>query len=91
MRSDILNASRIVRLAEAGRLRLLEMEKDERVIAAKKDRLQSLLCEEVPNLVVNGDTNNRLAGNLYVAIPTISNSAIIAKLIFLLFVQYLSF
>lgn len=79
MRSGTLNVPGIVGLGEACRLRSLEMEADEQAIAAKRDRLQELLVEKIPDLVVNGDVDHRLAGNLHIAMPGIPNSAIIAR------------
>lgn len=64
---------------EACRLRQLEMAEDELAIAAKRDRLQSLLLQKIPNLVVNGDTTSRLAGNLHISIPDIPNTAVVAR------------
>jgi cysteine desulfurase len=80
MRSGTLNVPGIVGLGEACRLRSLEMEEDERAIAAKRDRLQALLADNIANLVVNGDEAHRLAGNLHIAIPGIPNSAVIARI-----------
>lgn len=80
MRSGTLNVPDIVGLGEACRLRALEMEEDERAIATKRDRLQSLLLERILGLVVNGDAEDRLAGNLHVSIPGIPNSAVIARI-----------
>ena len=48
MRSGTLNVPCIVGLGEACRLRSLEMEEDEREIAAKRDLLQTLLLEKIP-------------------------------------------
>jgi len=79
MRSGTLNVPGIVGLGEACRLRSLEMEEDERTIAAKRDLLQTLLLEKIPELVVNGDKSSRLAGNLHISIPGIPNSAVIAR------------
>lgn len=79
MRSGTLNVPGIVGLGEACRLRQLEMAEDELAIAAKRDRLQSLLLEKIPNLVVNGDTTSRVAGNLHISIPDIPNSAVVAR------------
>ena len=79
MRSGTLNVPGIVGLGEACRLRSLEMEDDERAIAAKRDLLQTLLLEKIPELVVNGDKSSRLAGNLHISIPGIPNSAVIAR------------
>ncbi len=79
MRSGTLNVPGIVGLGEACRLRKLEMVEDERAIATKRDQMQELLIEAIPGLVVNGDTQSRLAGNLHISIPGIPNSAIIAR------------
>jgi cysteine desulfurase len=80
MRSGTLNVPGIVGLGEACRLRSLEMEEDERAIASKRDRLQNILLEKIPNLVINGDTKDRLAGNLHISFPGIPNSAVIARI-----------
>jgi cysteine desulfurase len=80
LRSGTLNVSGIVGLGEACRLRQLEMEQDEQQIAIQRDRLQTLLQAKIPNLQVNGDLTNRLAGNLHIALPGIPNSAIIARI-----------
>ena len=80
MRSGTLNVPGVVGLGEACRLRSLEMEDDELAIAAKRDYLQALLLEKIPNLVVNGDADHRLAGNLHISIPNVPNSAIVARI-----------
>jgi cysteine desulfurase len=79
IRPGTLNVPGIAGLGEAARLRSLEMEEDERAIAVKRDRLQQLLIDQIPSLVVNGDLDNRLAGNLHISIPGIPNSAVIAR------------
>jgi len=48
-------------------------------IGQKRDRLPTLLQAQIPDLVINGDPNNRLAGNLHISIPGIPNSAVIAR------------
>ncbi len=79
-RPGTLNLPGIVGLGEACLLRDLEMEEDEKTIAIKRDYLQKKLQESIPNLVVNGNLNQRLAGNLHCSVPGIPNSAIIAHL-----------
>ncbi|MFP4120757.1 MAG: aminotransferase class V-fold PLP-dependent enzyme, partial [Coleofasciculus sp.] len=79
LRSGTLNLPGIVGLGEACRWRQLEMVQDESAIAAKRDRLQAQLAEQIPKLIVNGDSNSRLAGNLHISIPDIPNSAMIAR------------
>ena len=56
------------------------MEDDKKLIAQKRDHLQTLLQQNIPNLVINGDLENRLAGNLHISIPGIPNKAIIARI-----------
>ncbi|NEP12845.1 MAG: cysteine desulfurase [Symploca sp. SIO2C1] len=79
IRSGTLNIPGIVGLGEACRLRQLEMAEDEKAIASKRDKLQSLLLDTIPDLIINGDTTSRLAGNLHISIPDIPNSAVIAR------------
>jgi cysteine desulfurase len=79
MRAGTLNVPGIFGLGEACRLRQIEMEEDEKAIASKRDRLQNLLLDKIPGLVINGDTTSRLAGNLHISIPDIPNSAVIAR------------
>jgi cysteine desulfurase len=79
IRPGTLNVPGIVGLGEACRLRSLEMQEDEIAIATKRDRLQQILENQIPTITVNGDLENRLAGNLHISIPGIPNSAIIAR------------
>ncbi|HBC40345.1 MAG TPA: aminotransferase, partial [Pseudanabaena sp.] len=65
---------------EACRLRQLEMEQDECEIAIKRDHMQSLLLESIPELTINGDLLNRLAGNLHISIPNILNKVIVSRI-----------
>jgi len=78
-RPGTYNTPGIVGLGEACRLRQQEMAADEQAIGEKRDRLQQLLQQNIPNLIINGDQKNRLAGNLHVSIPGIPNSAVIAR------------
>lgn len=79
LRSGTLNVPGIVGLGEACRLRQIEMHEDEPAIAQKRDRLQTLLIEQIPDLVINGDLENRLAGSLHFSIPDVPNSAVVAR------------
>jgi len=80
LRSGTLNIPGIVGLGEACRLRSEEMESDEKVIRAKRDQLLRLLQAEIPSLILNGDPEARLAGNLHISVPSIPNSVIIAHI-----------
>ena len=79
IRSGTLNVPGIVGLGEACRLRQLEMVEDERKIAELRDKLQGLLLQEIPGLVINGDMSDRLSGNLHISVPDIPNSAVISR------------
>lgn len=79
LRAGTLNVAGIAGLGEACRLRSEELSVDEPAIAARRDRLHQLLREAVPELVLNGDPLNRLAGNLHVSFPNCPNGAVIAR------------
>lgn len=80
LRPGTLNVPGIAGLGEACRLRRAEMDIDERVIRRRRDQLENLLVESLPNLMINGDRDHRLAGNLHVSIPGIPSSAVVARL-----------
>jgi len=80
MRSGTLNVPGIVGLGEACRLRQLEMLEDEKAIALLRNRLQNLLQKHITDIVINGDLEARLSGNLHIAMPGIPNHAIIARI-----------
>jgi cysteine desulfurase len=79
IRPGTLNVPGIVGLGESCRLRKLEMVEDEKNIEKKRNKMQSSLQTLVPQLVINGDINSRLAGNLSISIPGIPNDAVIAR------------
>ncbi len=74
------NVPGIVGFGEACRLRRLEMTEDERRVATQRDRIQQMLRERIPDLVVNGDPHARLAGSLHVAVPGVPADAVLARL-----------
>lgn len=80
LRSGTLNVPGIAGFGAACRLRSQEMHVDEPRIAHLRDRLQSMLLQERPNVVVNGDLQRRLAGNLNLSYLGVPNGAIIARL-----------
>lgn len=80
LRSGTLNVPSIAALGEAARLRRLEMQVDEASIATRRDVLLESLQGGRPDLVLNGDRTNRLAGNLHVSFPGLLNQAIVARI-----------
>jgi cysteine desulfurase len=79
IRPGTLNVPGIVGLGEACNLASQEMSADRMKIALLRDRLQQLLQDKIPNLVINGDLSSRLSGNLHISIPGVINSAIVAR------------
>jgi cysteine desulfurase len=79
LRAGTLNVPGIVGVGEASRLRRVEMIQDEAEIAVRRDRLQAQLEAEVHGLLVNGNIDARLAGNLHISIPDVPNGAVIAR------------
>lgn len=80
LRPGTLNVSGIAGLGETCRLRQIEMHEDEEKIRTKRDMMQNILFEKFPEMLINGDTENKLAGNLSISIPGISNSEVIKKI-----------
>lgn len=80
IRPGTFNVPGIVGLGEACRLRQIEMRDDEIRTEQRRNTLQYLLQSEIPELVVNGDLQHRLAGNLHISIPGIENQMMIAQL-----------
>ena len=62
LRSGTENVAGIVALGEACRLAKEEGPQSARNIAAMRDRLENEICEHVPDVLVNGDTDHRLPG-----------------------------
>jgi cysteine desulfurase len=80
LRPGTLNVPGIAGFGEACRLRRLEMGKDEPRVARLRDQLQQDLAQRIPDLVVNGDLEQRLAGNLHVSVTGVPNTAVQALL-----------
>jgi cysteine desulfurase len=75
-----INVPAIAGFGEACRLRRTEMATDRVRISALRDRLQALLCSTLPDIVINGDQDNRLAENLHISAPGAANDLVIAAL-----------
>ena len=74
------NAPAIAGFGEACRLRNLEMVADEVRISELRNRLEGQLLATTDDLVVNGDRNNRLAGNLHISARDAPNDMVVAQL-----------
>jgi cysteine desulfurase len=77
-RAGTLNVPGIAGFGEAAKLRRSEMQSDELRIASQRDRFQRLL--EGSSVVVNGDLESRLAGNLHMSFIGVPNQALVARI-----------
>lgn len=73
------NVPGIAGLGEACRLRRCEMSIDEPRISILRDKLQAMLLR-IDGVVVNGDQDSRLAGNLHIRVSGAPSDAILARL-----------
>ncbi len=62
LRSGTENVAGIVALGEACRIAKEEGPQSARNVAALRDRLENEICEHVPDVLINGDTDHRLPG-----------------------------
>lgn len=74
------NVPGIAGMGEACRIMLSEGKVETSRIVDMRDRLQTDLVRQIPNLVVNGDQENRLAHNLHISVPDTPNDLIISRL-----------
>jgi cysteine desulfurase len=80
IRSGTLNVPGIVGLSKACELLNLEARSETERIRALRDRLFTLLACSIPGVVLNGDAEKRLAGNLNVSIEGIPSDLLIGAL-----------
>jgi cysteine desulfurase len=80
LRSGTLNVPSIVGLAKAVELCKDEYISDNEKIGFLTDHLYSLLNSNIPHIKLNGDSKNRIAGNLNLCIPKISGELLVRKL-----------
>jgi cysteine desulfurase len=79
LKPGTLNVPGIAGLGYACYLRKNEMKSDEEKIRYLRDKMLKELTKNIENIIVNGDINNKLAGNISIAIPGILNQDIIKK------------
>ncbi len=80
LRSGTLNVPGIVGFAKAVDLAMKAMKTEQKRIRKLSQRLYNVLIKDIPDLKVNGHTENRMAGNLNVCIPGINSEALIIAL-----------
>jgi cysteine desulfurase len=80
LRSGTLPAMLCVGLGEAAAVAGREMAAEARQIASLRERLMSGLTRRLPDLLLNGDPERRLPGNLNLGFPGIDAEALMAAL-----------
>jgi cysteine desulfurase len=78
MRSGTLNVPGIVGFGRACEISLGEMTEDNSRVAGLRDRLCNELCQELDGLVVNGNREHRLPGNLNISFRKIEGETLMA-------------
>src|SRR5262249_21503079 len=79
VRSGTLPAPLCIGLGEACAIAAAEMAEEAQRLRVLRDRLVKGLAAEVPDVVINGDLEQRLAGNLNVGFPHLSGQALLAE------------
>jgi len=80
LRSGTENVPGIVGLGKAAELASLEMTAEESRIRPLRDRIQKGILDSIPDVMVNGDTDNRLYNTVNVSIRHIEGESILAML-----------
>lgn len=75
-RSGTLNVPSIVGFAKACELMAQQGAEDEAYIRSLRDRLQKRLTDELEEVVINGDVERRLAGNLNISFAFVEGEAL---------------
>lgn len=76
LRSGTLNPPSIVGFAKAVELGLQRMDEENQRLSNLRDRLWTLLTDELDGLYLNGDLDQRLAGNLNVSFAGVDGAAL---------------
>jgi len=80
LRSGTLNVAGIVGFGAAAEIAAKEVDEKSERLRALRDRLYEGLVDVVPDVVVNGDLEQRLAGNLNVCIPNTDGETLLLLL-----------
>lgn len=72
LRSGTVNVPGVVGMAEALRIRSVELESEAAALSRLRDELLERLRDAFPDLIVHGTMANRLAGNLNVSFPKVN-------------------
>ena len=78
LRAGTENVPGIVGLGKAAELAQLEMDKEEKKLRLLRDKIQKQIIEQIPEVIVNGDTEKRLYNTLNVSIKYVEGESILA-------------
>lgn len=79
LRSGTVPVPLVVGFGKAAEIALAEFEAEAKRLSAQRDRLLAGLRAQAPDLIVNGDLDRRIPGNLNLAVPGIDAEALIAR------------
>jgi cysteine desulfurase len=79
LRAGTENVASIVGLGVASTIARRDLEEESARVHGLRDRLWTLLSDAIPNLVVNGNTKDRLPNTLNVRFPNVSAVALLAR------------
>jgi len=80
MRAGTENIPGIVAMGKAIQLAYDALPENTRHISALRDRLEEGIMQHIPNVRINGDTNNRLPGHLHISIPGMDANLLLMRL-----------
>jgi cysteine desulfurase len=80
LRSGTLNVPGIVGLAKATEIAVSQMQTEQNRVLSLRNLLLKLIQENVADVVVNGDLQNRIAGNLNLSFKNVSGDVLLNRL-----------
>lgn len=80
LRSGTMNVPGIVGLAKATEISVEQMQSEQKRILSLRNLLLKLIQEKVSDVVVNGDLENRVAGNLNLSFKNVSGDVLLNRL-----------
>lgn len=80
LRSSTVNVSGIAGIYKAAEIAQKVMDEENERIKKLRDKLLNAIVEEIPNVVINGDMENRLVNNINICIPGVESESILLGL-----------
>jgi cysteine desulfurase len=80
LRAGTVNGPGIAGVGKAAEMAKVELEEEGRKMSAMRDRLEAGLLASIPDIAVNGDSDNRLPGTLNISFPGAEGESILLYL-----------